>query len=434
MLSTEVSTASGQPLRCSGSAMHASSIRFTTPPRRHNPAFSAEAELTVLTAGASLAHEELYPGNTGSRALNCTPADSASGCKSNSSVATAAVVSADVSPRRCRGGPSFASIIFGDVDSPCGSPRVRLTRPCSSFCSFAKPTLCGSLPSSAAPSCKVRDGALVNRSSSGLHGVSPSFSMTTSEAEEDATLASAESVLVPTSVEPVAPLRSIALAANDARPPSSPSFTYFPGGGGGSVLHESAAPSSKKSSTVGAKRSFRFGSVHCTREGCAASLNSNSSTEPKVFEPLRFDASDRLFSPLQRVSAVEGSQRGSCVSLEPRALDGVAASLGHQGVANASPLLSAQQCKLCEIVKQQQLLHACLVSIARERNEWPDSQRSRELPLLNVQQKHIRGSRLLSIMWLLCTVFLRLPLRIIARVLTVSAEEFRKLLVLPRHS
>ncbi|KAG5468243.1 hypothetical protein LSCM1_02221 [Leishmania martiniquensis] len=437
MLSSGVATTGGGSLLCSGTTAHASSIPLETPPRRLHASLSADIELTVLTAGASLAPEDLCTRNAGGRVLNCTPSDGASRCKSNGSIAAAAALSADVSPRQRRGGTSFASSIIADSDSPCGSPRIRHARPFSSFNSFPKPTLCGSSRSSVAPSCKLADGALANRSPSGLHGVSPCFSMTTSEAEEDPALPGAESVFITVPAECGVPLRCIALAANDARPPSSPSFTYFPGcGSGGGALHESASLTSNKASAVGARPSLRFNSVQCIREGWAANASSSSSTESKVFEPLRFDASDHLFSPLQRTPALDNSQHASWVpALEPRALDGVAASAHHHDRPLACPLSYEYQEKLSEIVKRQQLLHACLVSIVRERNEEPGAHQSQRPALAKVPKlRHLRVSRLLSIMWLLCTVFLRLPLHIMSRVLAMSAGELRKVLLQPRLS
>ncbi|CAG9582074.1 hypothetical protein LMJF_34_2040 [Leishmania major strain Friedlin] len=416
--------------------MQGSSTCFATPPRRHNASLSAEAELTVLTAGISLAHEEMCTRKVGGTVFNRTPADGAPRYKSNSSLTAVAVLSVDLSPRQRRGGTSFASGILAECDSPCGSPRVHLTRPFSSRGSFAKPVLCGSLPSTGAPSLKAADGALANRSSSGLHGVSPSISVTPSEAEEDVTATSAESVFATASMEPLVTPGSIVLTANDARPSSSPSFTYFPSGGGG-VPQESSASTIDKANTVGSATAFRLSSVPGMCDGCGAIKNNNSSIEHKCFEPLQLDASCHLFSPLQRFSSVHTSQRASCVpTLEPCAFNCGGAPVDHKDVTLACPLSSVQHGKLCEIVKQQLLLHACLVSIAREREDGEDLQRRAKSTLekAQLQQRQRRCTRLLSIMCLLWSVFLRLPLRILKRALTTSAGKLWKLLLLTQES
>ncbi|TPP40088.1 hypothetical protein CGC21_26210 [Leishmania donovani] len=436
MLSCGVSTTGGGSLIRNGAPMHGISIRSATPPRRHNASLSAESELTVLTAGVSLAHEETCTRKVACTVFNRTPADGAPRCKSNSSLTTVAVLSADLSPRQRRCGTSFASSILAECDSPCGSPRVHLTRPFSSRGSFAKPVLCGSVPSTGAPSLKAADGALANRSSSGLHGVSPSLSVTLSEAEEDVTVTSAESVSATASVEPLATPGSIVLAANDARPSSSPSFTYFPSSGGG-VPQESSASTSDKANAVGSVPAFRLSSVPGIRDGCGAIVNNNISTEHKFFEPLQLDAAGHLFSPLQRFSSAHTSQRASCVAaLEPRAFDFGGAPVEHKDVTIACPLSNVHHGKLCEIVKQQLLLHACLVSIARERDEGEDLQRRGNFTLekVQLQQQRRRCRCLLSIMWLLWSVFLRLPLRFLKRVLTTSVGELRKILLLTQES
>lgn len=368
--------------------------------------------------------------------VNRTPADGALRCKSNGPLSTVAALSADVSPRQRRCRANFASSILAECDSPCGSPRVHLTRPFSSRSSFVKPVLCGSLPSTGAPSLKAADGALANRSSSGFHGVSPSLSATASEAEEDVTVTSAESVFVTASVEPLATPSSIAFTGNDARPSSSPSFTYFPSNGGG-ASQEGSSSTSDKANAVGSVPVFRLSSVPGIRDGCGAIVNNNNSTEHKFFEPLQLDAASHLFSPLQRLSSVHSSQRGSCFStLEPRAFDCGRAPVDHKDGTLACPLANVHQSKLCEIVKQQLLLHACLVSIARERDEGGDLQRrgNSTLEKAQLQQHRRRCSRLLSIIWLLFSVLLRLPLHILKRALTASAGELRKLLLLTQES
>ncbi|XQJ30511.1 hypothetical protein NXY56_006608 [Leishmania guyanensis] len=432
MLPSGFPTVGGRSLVSNSVAMHANPIHFTTPPRRHIASLSANVELTGLTAGVSLAHKELSACNVTGRVFNCTSMDGTPRCKSSVSITAVAALSTDVSPRQHRCGPSFTSGIMTESDSPCRSPRVCLTQTPTTRKLFTKPIPYGSLPSSGALLCKVPDGSLANRSSSGICGMSPSFSVTLSEAEEDTTLMSAESVFASASVDQRVPLRSASFAVNETRPPSSPSFTYFPSSHGG-VAHESSASASDKANAAGAAPVACFYNAHSVCDGRAPSVKGSSATEHKFFEPLRFDTSGRLFSPLQRFSSVQSSQHANvAVDLESHILDCGIASVDHENLSAACPLSNMWQGRLSAIVKQQQLLHACLVSIARERTERPDSQRSVIATPKCAQQQRRRGSRLQFLMWQLCILLLRLTLRIMERVLAASAGKLRKLLCLPQ--
>lgn len=446
--------------------MQCATIRFATPPRRYaSTAQPADAELSVLTAGASLAHEEARPeqpapGSVGNvlKALTSTPSDPPQRCKSNGSLAALGVWSANISPKRQRpqhrrSGGGVSGGLYGaagDLDSPCGSPRLRLTGALSGRGTLARTQLCGGGGSFCHVASAVRRGANAcgNSNSSAattasgnsavaVTGVSPFLSATPSETEDDGAATGGESVLASSTVEPLAGLRSVAPGiGGDARPPSSPSFAYFSGSSHGG--RRGGSPFARDRSLAGSVNlafSPLFG-ARSVRDAGAGSINSNSSTEHKFFEPLRFDTLGRPFSPPPpppRRSWPLTSQRTSCVPApEPCALDSAAASAKDKDLDAAQAPLSTSHGSPGEVVKQQQLLHACLISIARERTEAPNSLRgygSRcSSPTAMTPKSGHQGSRRLAVLYLLLTVLLRLPLRILAKALSAACWRVTRVL------
>ncbi|KAK7200774.1 hypothetical protein NESM_000135600 [Novymonas esmeraldas] len=401
---------------------HAAAIRFATPPRRCGACIPTDAELTALTAvGVPSSHYEARPRNVGGTALACTPADAPPRCRRNGSFTAVAVWSADVSPRQHRSDRSFTPSAAADADSPCGSPRVRLTGTLSRHSSFAKSTLYNCVRSSISPAATGTAAecySASSRSTSAWHGVSPSLSGTPSEQEEGRTTPSTGSGCMSASAESLLALRRVPSAYHDARPLSSPSFACFSGTGLGG-RHHSASSLREKASNPCSPPAFL--PPHCCggRDEEPVSIVSHGVAEHKFFEPLRLDACVRPFSTPHRHSSLRFSHQrlGGVPALEPRELHCGLRPVDERVLGHPrSSVASTTQIRMHEMVKQQQLLHACLVAIAHERGEVSTAPPPTPRPVSPSRRSGF-GGLLRALVRLLCTVLLSLPRRLLARVL-----------------
>ncbi|KAG5493937.1 hypothetical protein JKF63_01769 [Porcisia hertigi] len=426
MLPSGVSIAGSQSSTVKGVGIHVNHSRFATPPRRQSFSFSADAEVATLTTSAFSVQEGTCTRTVGDTWLHCSATDGPLPAKPNDRITTC------LSAPRRPGGTGFTASNITSGDSPCVSPRVRLSRPFSCYGSLTKPIQCSSLPSNGGPFYRAVDGAISNRSCSGLHGVSSCVSAALSEAEEDFTLTSVESVCATGAVEPLVTLRSVASTPKSTQSPISPSFAYFPSTSGG-IAHETAVLTSDKANTARTTPPVCFSIASAVRDGCTTSVNTNNWNECRTFEPLRFDASSRLFSSQQQHSGPQSSHRASgFLAREAATLDFGPRSVDRKDLSRASPLPNIYPGTLTNITRQQQALHACLISIAREREVGPDSYRTGSFRSRRGgrQQCHRRRG-LLSIVRSLCILLVRVLLSTTARVVTVPAAKVWQLLLYP---
>lgn len=446
---------------------------FATPTRRRSPFTPSDGELAAITGGcaernATFVHHRRSSSNRRPRvgkdcvnAATCTPVQArqlgaptfARQDRTEASPTCAAAATAAVSPRRRRcTGPALA-----DVDAPCGSPRVRLAMaPSGRRQGTERPLLCERSCSSALhdsfaevlatkavspPSCLTRS-ARTRTTTTTTAATTPSLASTPTEPHTRPTFQrSADDV----SGCPFARTASESLAVDEGstasrslRPPSSPSFSFFSTVAEKRNSRAAAAGSSARSDfqqqhqqqsqghyphmqhvPVVSPRSFAFRIGQSPfNDPAAASLSSSAlATEVKVFSPLRFDARAVPSVQSQGLSSMAQSHHSSVPLLHPHGSitqwhfeEAAAEEEEDRDAVVLADAPAGSPPEVRDVVRQQRLLHACLVSVAREKAE------------LAMEVHRLRQRRCVAVLRLALHVLLRLPFRVVAQLFRIVAN------------
>nr|ACS87797.1 conserved hypothetical protein [Angomonas deanei] len=395
--------------------------RFATPTRRRSPFCAADEELSALTSHCAAREHDFVgrPSNSTPVRLSSVshPTISSSGkSRENTSPVSMRVPAtrAAVSPRRRR----CTGAGLNDVDGACASPRIHLAIPasarrlrreqsqlCERSCSWMVQDSASDLPSA-----KASLNTFEVRSVSGPPAITPSLSITPTDTCEDST--SSKYPFLRLVSEPIAVDGSIAASTAamsphaDARPPSSPSFSFFTTAGERRATRFHAAFDSARESHDGpsmvSPRSFAFRSLHSPSNNDTAATASLSDShvgaEGKIFSPLRFDARVAYaWPPPNAASMLQQRSSTDCVAADAE---------------EGRPVVGTAQ----QVAQQQRLLHACVVAMSREKAE------------LEKEVRRLRQRRVTSLLLRLLHLLVRLPCRILSQCFRVLMSSRKKLL------
>lgn len=433
-----MSTCASESLVLSGHVSH-----LATPTRHRSPFTTADAELSAITAECTDC-ERLFIGRSsrgGNIAANNTPVQmketAVSPQRRRDTVSPTMTCRASgagqvtMSPR-CR---RRAGVSLMDVDALGGLPRIQLAVPPS-----------GRRHGPERSQLSETSGSLVLRES-GAEGHSGRMSLQRGDARcagEPKTTTLLLSI-TPTehheesagSKSPFLCTASASMAAVEAsganhkvRSPSSPCFSFFSTVEERRHSRKTAAVDSargfvRESRLAVSPRSFALPSQPSPLNDAAAASVSSSAlpTEVKVFSPLRFDARTAPSVQSQGLSSVAPSQHSSFQLLPPY----IAVSQWHseteEDYGNDRNVVSTDECgaqeEVRDVIKQQRLLHACVLSLVRERDE------------LAMEVQRLRQRRAMAMLRRVFHLLLRLPFRILAQAFQVFSKNVKEVVSTP---
>jgi hypothetical protein len=413
------------------------SSHFATPTRRRSPFTAADAELSAITASCA-DREHGFVGRAGSgggaRYRGCIATNCCTPVQAKEGMADSSVGRLAVSPRRgvCLGAT------FADMEVFCGSPRVHLALPPSgrrqstershwSECSgslvlYDCLVADGQLKGAASPHCAGQRSTTRRKVSTPSAAITPTEHCGESVRSKCPFLCTASETLV---------VEEAGSPHKNVRPPSSPSFSFFSAVAekhnsrvatavANSGTSDPSQQQQQRSAVSPRSVGLRSRQSPCS-DAAAASLSSSAFTnEVKVFSPLRFDTYGVPSAQSQGLSSLSQSHPSSATLLQPHFFAAQWHSEDDKDLTSAGE--STSQDDVLDSVKQQRLLHACLLSLTHEN------------AALAAEVQRLRWCRRISVLRLAVRVLLQLPLRILAQCFRVLMSEMRAFVIPARPS